>query len=472
MDFLNKFKKATARRPKQQIQNRAVKIKSYNLTGSKSEEHTVIGTDLVNNVDVEVSLAVQSVALESGHSRLELAHIANPQSGKVHVAVGGVLIFENCREIGVNRFVSDWANAAIHHPDLTSESIDMGYSTVVMQPARIDVRNPSKNVFNTAFVRTVKTKEAKAFSCAETTELFQFLGLTLNPKVGEGGYRPEAIVRFVDRTNAEQGEAVGSIILTAPTAKQELPNGDTHYVVCDAQTTMREIFANPTESTPKAYTGFQLIFDEMKNNPAMPKESFFVEIIPVVRRNFGSEKKKAFFGLVDKLTSNGVIKVNARTLAGNALFNRFHKPSEENNLTKLWLPVITSDLCAFDTVIEGGIEVKKPKDYRFIKDVFTKDAFPKGFEQDYIPTENYKNKAYMIERYSKANNEVKAAPSESAPMSGESNTAHQSSPEDIPINEGKQSEQPIENQTQHASASDIEDAELFGELEKILNKAA
>ncbi|CAH6938276.1 conserved hypothetical protein [Vibrio chagasii] len=472
MDFLNKFKTATARRPKQQLQNRAVKIKSYNLSSAKNEEHTVVGTDLLNNIEVEISLAVQSVALESGHSRLELAQIANPQSGKVHVSVGGVLIFENCREIGVNRFVSDWANAAIHRPELTSESIEMGYSTVVLHPARIDARNPSKNVFNTAFVRTVKTKEAKAFSCAETTELFQFLGLTLNPKVGQGGYRPEAIVRFVDRSNQELGEAVGSIILTAPTVKQDLPNGDTHYVVCDAQTTMREIFSSPTDNTPKAYTGFQMIFEEMKNNPSMPKESFFVEVIPVVRRNFGSEKKKAFFGLVDKPTSNGVIKINARTPIGNVLFNRFHKPSDENNVTKLWLPAVTSDLCAFDTVIEGGIEVRKPKDYRFIKDIFTKDAFPKGFEQDYIPTDNYTNKAFMVERYTKTNHEVKAVPSVSEPLTDESTLNQQPPQEDSSTEQSKQTAKPVENQTQHASIGDIEDAELFGELEKILNTAA
>ncbi|MFA0648343.1 hypothetical protein AB4620_22495, partial [Vibrio cyclitrophicus] len=87
-DFKNKFKTATAQRTFTPRLNRAVRVSSYDLTGDSYESHFVIGKDLITKQEVKISLTPQSTATASGHSRLELAQIADPTSGKVHVAVG------------------------------------------------------------------------------------------------------------------------------------------------------------------------------------------------------------------------------------------------------------------------------------------------------------------------------------------------------------------------------------------------
>ncbi|MEZ8238691.1 MULTISPECIES: hypothetical protein [Vibrio] len=478
-DFKNKFKTATAQRTFTPRLNRAVRVSSYDLTGDSYESHFVIGKDLITKQEVKISLTPQSTATASGHSRLELAQIADPTSGKVHVAVGGILIFENCRMKSGNHYISDWSNAVQHHPEKIHETISMGYSTVVLQPSRLDPRNANKPMYNTAFVRRAETNKAMAFSCSSTKELFRFIQETLTLNEGEGGKRPEAIIRYVDRTEGEVD--VGSVIITAPTEKVEQENQLTANRVCDAAKTMRYLFAERNDDTHSSVTALQLIFEHMAENPTLPIEQFMVEVIPVVRRNFGSEKRKSFFELVDDERSGGTVKRNARSAKGKTVFSRYHIPrtNGEYGYDKVWLPSFSSELCAFDTVMNQGVESRQPKDYRFIRDIFTTDVFPKGFETDYLPTKNYSDNSFMVERYKASTNAA-----QEKPTNNQRNGANQHSVQQQQVETVSQAPNQQQTQSTHVSqyvaepaligdtTNEVSEDELFGELTEMLNRDA
>ncbi len=394
--FKSMFQQANTRKSANKQRNIALRVEGYDLSGTSPEEHFAYGQDLVTKKNVSVSLRASQGTLTSGYMRLELAQIANPQNTKIHVQAGGVIIFDSCYQVTEGKFIAEWANAAIHNPALKHESVSMAYCTIVMSAARLDPRNPQKPVYNTAFVRSALVSQAQSFANSQTGELVEFLTKTLSPKEGVGQYRPEAIVRYVDQSS-EQAD-VFSIILTSLTEKQD--DDDMSFNrVCPGNKTMAKILGEQSDATPVSYSAFQALLEDMKANADIPKESFAVEVIPVLRRNFGPEKRKELFGLVDKQTPQGVTQVNGRSQTGNLLFNRFHKNTGEQT-TKLWFPCILSQMCTFDTDIVDGAQVRKPKDYIFIKDIHTTDIFPTGYEQHHLPTKNFSDRALAVERYS------------------------------------------------------------------------
>lgn len=407
------FEKAAQSSFKQvQPRNIALRVERYDINGDDRSKHCAIGTDITTGKKVSIYLRSLSKPLASGHSRLEIADLANSREIKTHVAAdlngkGGVIVFDECRETKEGVYLSSWASTAIHNGRFSHEAIESGFTTMVMAPARFDARHPDKELSNVVYARHAKTGEAQLFACADVQNMTRFMATSLNCPEGEGKYRPEVILRYIDKTDGDI--AVQALLLSSVLKKNE---DDEYSLLSGANCVAEYLRYRPDgEEHPNLrYLAFQEIVEVMKSEPNLPIEQFAVEIIPVVRRNFGSKARADFYSLVRHDNgNNGYYMKNERTKKGNAYFNRFHKPNEQGGLNKLWYPAHIVTMCAMETKQTANGELRSPIDYRFIKDVTTHDVFPSGYEMTYIPTENLYLEDKLISRFSKENSFVSSA---------------------------------------------------------------
>ncbi|ATC60277.1 hypothetical protein [Vibrio anguillarum] len=468
INFKDAFKKANERtNVKNSPRNIPVLVQSYNVESSKLEEHFIYGLDLIKNTQIKISLRPLDEPLTSGHSRLEIRDLADTSNKKVHVAAegesqsytGGIIVFENCYTTGKDTYSASWANTAVHKGGINQERIESSYTTIVVHPSKFDPRQPQKPLHNVAFVRQAQVNYSRAFAAANSDEMLAFLKICMNQQIGQGGYRPEAILRYVDKRNPAEID-VYSVLLTSPTYFSEEESKHLLYSPSECVDIFlgKPLNQRSAEITSDNYLALQAIVSEMKANSSLDFSSFFVEIIPVVRRNLGSEKRKELFGLVRKENGQSGYLINQRSKVGDRYFNRFHKRASNETL-KLWIPATISTLCAFDISEENGAEVKRPVDYHFVKEVFTNDVFPSGFEQHYLPTQFFSNDQFIIERYG-----VTSTSSEEVTIPLDVST-HAEEPHPVSMTNTSQN---FESAVNHVVTRPCTGPGMFDELEKLI----
>lgn len=472
MDFKKRFKKANTRSVNiESPRNIAVRVYSYDTTSSNIADHSATGLDLRTKSMVTVHLRSLDNPLTSGHNRPEIRDIANAKERKTHVVAdpkgekSGVIIFQDCRKVGESTFTSNWANAAIHNGESALEGIETGYTTIVLAPDKFDPRNPSKELRNTAFTRQAKLSAAQVFGNAQVEEMKAFMLRCLTCSDGNGKYRPEFILRYVDRSGPQMD--VDSAIFTSTLTKMP----DETYVVSDAAASLETFFTQTQDSagndnTRPHFSALQELVAYMTNTPSVGVDTFAVEIIPVARRNFGTTKRKDFFAIRNYTKPTGLLSKNERSDKGESYFARFHKPTENKRPIKLWIPAYATTLCATEEVMNKGIPQISLVDYRFVKDVMTLDVFPAGYEQTYLPTKNFNFPEMLIQRY--------ASDSFATPTSGDS---PQQAGENQSINAGEhqpalgvQSAAPLTQSipAPNSKMSPIDD-QLMHELDRLIN---
>lgn len=384
--------------------NIALRVHAYDLTARDPSDHFVTGLDLYTQQVVSVRLRPLDNPLNSGRTRPELKDIANASERKTHVVAaegdnGGVIIFQDCRPSGSQSFTANWANAAIHNGLSKLETIEKGYTTIVLAAGRFDPRNPSAELRNTAFTRQAKLSSAQLFANGDLQAMKEFMLRCLECKEGNGRYRPEFILRYIDQSSGSVD--VDSALYTSHLTK----NDEDMYVNAPAQESLDAFLSSSNDSTaetPKHYIALQELIAFMQDNPTIPAEEFSVEVIPVIRRSFGSNKRKDFFSL-NRYTNGGeTFYRNERSERGDAYFKRFHKPTDVKRPIKLWVPAYVATLAATQEVMKGGVPQLEMVDYRFVKDVTTFDVFASGYEQSYLPTKHFAFDDKLVERYDAA----------------------------------------------------------------------
>lgn len=410
MNKLQRFKDAAAKTKQGSFRsskrNIALEVIDYDLTGSDPEKHFVRGFDLANNgEEVKVSLQALAQPLESGRTRLELTNLADASERKTHVKAGGVLMFESATQVGKGVYSANWASAMIHDPKKNIEHLTKDYSTVVLGAGRVNPRAPQDAPRNTAFVRTALSAKAEAFAANNLDAFKEYFKQAMSCPNGAGAYRPEAIVRIVMAEDGVQDTA--SVLLSRPFKDVE---GEEHKQACSPEESL-EMMLDPT-SDRDDYKFFQMAVESLEESKDTPMEDLFIEVIPVVRRNFSPEQRKDFFA-VKEVSVEGQDRTslqNLRSDKGDRLWNRYHKPVDnpeegQPKVTKLWFETIINTMNASEMIEEDNREIRQLIDYQFVKGMYTKDVFPRGYEDDYLPTKNFQpTEAMMIQRYSYDNN--------------------------------------------------------------------
>lgn len=408
----------STRTSKPEKRNIAVVVGRYDTTGERPQQHFVEGVDIETQKTIRIHLRDIEGNELSENPRPGIVDYEKPSEEKAAMKVNssengespGVLLFEDCQELADGVYAAGWMRSLIHDSKKTNEEVKIGLATLIIAPGKFNPNTPDAPILNNVFLREAITNNAQAFAMSESDRFIEFVKSSLTQPENEGKFRPEVILRIVEDSGTSPQVELASI-LTAPYKASE--DGEIPEL-CNPNECLEAFMSTPKNDfgidvTPKSWALFQDILDFMKNNPSIDINEAFIEVIPVQRRNFGSESKKSLVDLQEIKTDEGERVINAKTPRGQMMVNRYLKRNGDEDVTRVWAKTIFATSQAAETVERNGQAVKEYLDYRFITKSNTSQVFPKGYSLQNIPTANFSDESKLITVFGNNENSQHAA---------------------------------------------------------------
>jgi len=365
-------------------------VSRYHLEGD-AREHYVEGINLSDDKEQTIRIKLRpddrtiDLVQNPEKRRYELADFANKAETASYVADSsdpdakpGVLLFTNCASTGKNEFSASWVSSGIHNASNKHERLERAYCSVDVFPPSVDGTRHA-----TAQVRMLLTSESTGFAANDREGILAKIKENIGQQPGKGGYIPEVLIRLIDCTALDETNGRPLTISTTLRAPTKSLGEDDINVYCTADETMA-IVLNP-DSPYASHKDLQSILD-FCSQPGMsdiPIENFAVEVIPVIRRNFGPETAKSFFELKEFTRNDKTVTDYALSNEGHLLRDRFNMKTVEliNDAEE-----IVSHRMFTPAVFITNDHKDSSVDYSFVTKIQTLEAWPKGFKESEVPT--------------------------------------------------------------------------------------